>query len=76
MGRLYIFFLHENHKFTPNVGKYSIHGWYGMGKQEDIFGIRSPTSVGSYGSFSDSLLSWMIHRLVAEVYPERCSSKM
>ena len=23
-------YLHENHKFEPNVGKYSIHGAYGL----------------------------------------------
>ena len=22
-------YLHENHKHQPNVGKYTIHGWYG-----------------------------------------------
>ncbi len=29
MGRLYIY-LHENHKNKPNVGKYTLHGWYGF----------------------------------------------
>ena len=23
-------YLHENHKNQPNVGKYTIHGWYGI----------------------------------------------
>ena len=23
-------YLHENHKDQPNVGKYTIHGWYGL----------------------------------------------
>ena len=24
-------YLHENHKNKPNVGKYTLHGWYGIG---------------------------------------------
>ena len=49
MGRLYID-LHENHKDQPNVGKYTIHGLYGVvfcikfiGKMVVPLGWRAPS---------------------------------
>ena len=34
--RIWYIYLHENHKFQPHVGKYTIHGSYGIWKENRI----------------------------------------